>query len=988
MFKRLEQRAWTCPQCLRQQVRQSRRSLVTSSRTKGAAAAGAVADDYQQPISTAAPSIAHDDRTLRQIFDSPRFWKDFSSKTKYHSGGKSAGLLQNRYLSKPEGFGEFANVTLQKCQKIVAQVLKYNTVDQYKRITRDLDRLSDLLCRVIDLSDFIRSVHPDRQIQAAATQAYAAMFQYMNVLNTTPGLNEQLKKAASIPEVHASWSVEEKTVAEILIRDFSKSAIDLPEKEREAFVALSDEIAEVGNAFVDSMAPEKPYLQFSSSKMKGMDPVFVKQLTKWGNVTLPTEGMPAQVALRTVEDADVRQEVYMANRTSSKDNLQRLERMLRLRAELAKLSHYESFAHMTLTDKMAKSPEAVTSFLDGLAQVNSPHAREELRELLELKKGDAHSLNRPEQLNAWDRDYYTTQLMSSMRSKARTPDVLSAYFSLGTVFQGLSRLFHRLYGIRLVPHETLPGETWNSDVRRLDVIDDHEGHIAVIYCDLFERPGKSPNPAHFTLRCSRRISSEEMHEAAEISSHSSSPFSTAQEAVNDGLATNFNSRDNNALYQLPTIALICDFSLPPQGSKRPTLLTFRELTTLFHEMGHAVHSICGRTALQNVSGTRCATDFAELPSVLMENFASAPEVLGLYARHWETDTPLDPSRVQERVEIDKRMQGAETESQILLAMLDQEYHSSQSLSWQDAGESTKVYQNVWNKYSSVPEPQGTSWQGFFGHLFGYGATYYSYLFDRAIAGKIWRDVFQRQQGDAVNPAQGALFRGEVLRWGGGRDGWRCVAGVLQEKDGVLAEGGKGAMEMVGKWDGVVYGFANQKIVVQQLFFPTCHVEANWCSAPDHCECCLGLDQQQAKTYHLSRPTQFKQRYISILFIPFLLHLTSTAAQPPLPPLSNTLAPLYGMGVLDKYPDECVISLHDGQTLEKHFRTLAIDQHAFAALREFTWGYEATMSASLRDKLIRRDPGVLAVETSRPAYAIEAVDVVVCEPEGGPPWWNR
>ncbi|KJY02259.1 mitochondrial intermediate peptidase like protein [Zymoseptoria brevis] len=803
-MKRLGREAWTCSRC----IRQSRRSLVTSSTARGASAAAAAttasrAEDHH-PISKAAPSTRHDDKTLRDIFDDPRAWQDFSLRTKYHRSGRSAGLLQNRYLTRPEGFGEFARVTLQKSRKIVAQVLAYDSVEGYKRIARDMDRLSDLLCRVIDLSDFIRSVHPDREIQAAATQAYAMMFQYMNVLNTTTGLDSQLKKAVSIPEVFQSWSEEERTVADILIRDFAKSAIDLPEAEREAFVRMSDEVQETGNEFVENMATETPHLSFDSNRMKGIDPVLARQLTKWGKITLPTEGMPATLATRTVEDADIRQEIYVANRTSSKENIHRLERLLHLRAESAKLAGFDSYARLTLSDKMAKSPESVMSFLDGLAQVNEPHVRGEMAELLALKRADAHSssaFSSEHFLHAWDKEYYTQKLLNANRSRARTPDALSAYFSLGTVFQGLSRLFHRLYGIRLVPRETLPGETWNSDVRRLDVIDDHQGHIAVIYADLFERAGKSPNPAHFTLRCSRRIDDEEMQEAAQLSSQPGSPFQTAQEAVNDGLAVSYNPRDGNALYQLPTIALICDFAPPSAYSAkgtRPTLLTFRELTTLFHEMGHALHSICGRTALQNVSGTRCATDFAELPSVLSEYFAAAPEVLALYARHWETDAPLDASRIAERVELDRSMQGAETESQILLAMLDQRYHSSDPLG--PSNSSTEVYHDVWSKYSSVPEPAGTSWQGFFGHLFGYGGTYYSYLFDRAIAGKIWRDVFQRTQGGAVDPAAGQLYREEVLRWGGGRDGWKCVAGVLkEEKGGVLAEGGRGAMEMVGKW---------------------------------------------------------------------------------------------------------------------------------------------------------------------------------------------
>ena len=813
MLKRLQRQPWTCPQCLRTQQRVTKRCLITSSTTQGAAAAAAAVAEDHPPISKASPTTSHDDRTLRQIFDSPSFWRDFSSQTQHHDSGQTPGLLQNRYLTHPSGFQTFADVTLQKCKKLVARVLAYQSVEEYKRAARDLDRLSDLLCRVIDLSDFVRSVHPDGGVQATANQAYATMFEYMNVLNTTTGLNEQLKTAMSVSEVWDSWSEEERTVAKILEKDFSKSAIDLAHAERQAFVDISNEIAQVGTDFVDHMAAATPFLNLPSSKLKGMDPTFVRQLTRWGNVSLPTVGAPAMLALRTVEDAETRREIYMASRTSAQANLGRLEQLLKRRAELAKLSGYENFGHMTLADKMARTPEAVTGFLDALALDNGPRVRREVQELVELKERDARSQNSSGsgELKAWDRDFYTHRLLTSLRSKARAPDFLSAYFSLGTVMQGLSRLFHRLYGIRLVPRETLPGETWNPDVRRLDVLDDSEGHIAVIYCDLFSRPGKSPNPAHFTLRCSRRISEEELHEAAS-QPNSSQLFATPQEAANDGLATAPNPRDNNALYQLPTIALICDFPLPSTNQNhRPTLLTFRDLTTLFHEMGHALHSLCGRTALQNVAGTRCATDFAELPSVLMESFAASPEVLALYARHWETDAPLDVERVGERVGVEKRMAGAEVEGQVLLGMLDQRLHSSLPLLWgegEGGGESTRVYQDVWKLYGVVPEPGGTSWQGFFGHLFGYGGTYYSYLFDRAIAGKIFRDVFQRQGGicGAVDPEAGGRLREEILRWGG-REGWVEVCcwcfGGGGGGTGGRGEGGYGeGWGMGGSWFGL------------------------------------------------------------------------------------------------------------------------------------------------------------------------------------------
>jgi intermediate peptidase len=790
MLNGARRQPWTCIRCLKAAQRRNGSSIATAAVAKPSIVTSAL------PSSFASPDTEHDEKTLRQIFDSQPFWKDFSQR----SNGQHAGLFLNRYLTKPEGFKTYAEVTLAKCHAVVDKILTASTVEEYKSMARDMDRLSDLLCRVIDLADFVRSTHPDTKFQAAATMAYTAMFEYMNELNTTTGLNDQLKKAASIPAVVDSWTDEEKVVAEILMRDFSKSAIDLPDEARRGFVDISSQIADIGTEFVDNMAPEKAFLHFNSSSMKGMDPSLARNLTRFGKVTLPTHGTPAIMALRTVDDDDVRRELYSAHRTASKPGIRRLEKLLSARAQLAKLSGYETYAHMSLSDKMAKTPEAVNYFLQALMADTRPQVQEELQELLDLKKSDAHSENFPSSINAWDRDFYTTRLLSGLHNRIRSPDTLSSFFSLGTVFQGLSRLFNRLYGIRLVPREPLPGETWNEDVRRLDIIDDSGDRIAVVYCDLFSRAGKSPNPAHFTLRCSRAVSTDEIEEYANTPHQ---PFASPVETATDGMA-HTTDPTTGMTYQLPTIAIICDYARPTVTSTssarsgRPTLLTFRDVQTLFHEMGHAIHSILGRTSLQNVSGTRCATDFAELPSVLMEHFAFAPQVLALWARHWETDRPLPFNLVQERLDIEKRMAGAETESQILLAMLDQSYHSIPSSSSSGATkiDSTAMYHSIYNTYASVPEPPGTSWQGFFGHLYGYGATYYSYLFDRAIAQRVWSVVF-KDGAAAVDRVAGERYKDEVLRWGGGRDGWKCVAGVLG--DAKLGDGGEEAMKEVGRW---------------------------------------------------------------------------------------------------------------------------------------------------------------------------------------------
>lgn len=682
--------------------------------------------------------------------------------------------------------------------------MRASTPDEFNSMTRDMDRLSDLLCRVIDLSDFVRSTHADPAFRVAANNAYGAMLEVMNTFNTNTGLHEQLKRAAAIPDVWDSWSEEERVVATTLMRDFEKATAnaldaDGSEEKRKRFVELNNEIAEVGTEFVAELAPEKQFLTFEAKKLKGMDSRGLESWSRRGKVVLASVGEQALLALKTADDPDVRREVYIAHRTASKSSLMRLERLLKARSRLAKLAGYDTYGHLALSDKMAQSPEAVSQFLAALSAETQPRVQDELQELLELKRADAHSNNFSNTINAWDRTYYTTRLLAGLYARIRAGEALSNHFSLGTVFQGLSRIFSRLYGIRLVPCETQPGETWHEDVRRLDVVDEAGNHIAVVYCDLFSRAGKNPNPSHFTVRCSRAISSDEIAEFAD----SATPFDDPVKAATDGMA-HFVDPDSRVLYQLPTIALICDFSRPahvaqssaPSAPRKPTLLQFDEVRTLFHEMGHALHSILGRTQLQNVSGTRCATDFAELPSVLMEYFAVAPEALSLWARHWETDEPLPYELIKERMEIDRKVDAQDVEGQIFLAALDQAYHSSDLESKTENAWSTDVFHDVWSRYNSVPEPKGTSWQGFFGHLYGYGATYYSYLFDRAIARRIWRVVFGGGER-CVDREMGERYKSEVLRWGGGRDPWRCVSGVLG--DPRLAEGGEEAMKEVGRW---------------------------------------------------------------------------------------------------------------------------------------------------------------------------------------------
>ncbi|RYP27443.1 hypothetical protein DL767_007687 [Monosporascus sp. MG133] len=798
MIKAVRSGLWTCSRCLRQASRAQQRQ---PQRRWLHAAAPAVSKAEGAPVSPVdhTPSDAkHDDVLLREIFDSPPASRGFANPWKGIVGRQNnVGLFRNKYLTSPEGFLKFAEVTVKRAQTLVDKVLKASTLEEYKGIVRDLDRLSDLLCRVLDVSDFVRVTHPDTRIQAAASQAWAFVYQYMNQLNTATGLSDQLGKALNHPEVMKSWNEEEQTVAKLLQQDFMKSAIHLPKESRDRFVDLSQKISELGSSFVEDMQPEQTYLDFPSSKFQGMDPRLAQRFVRRGVLRLPTMSPEATMALRSVHDEDTRKAIYYATRTASSRSIRVLEALLRSRAELAELSGFDSYGRMALKDKMmAKSPESVHEFLLALSKHNSALVEQDVAELLKAKGEKLGQSTAPE-LHPWDKDYYMESIRSSMRSRRRHDDFLSAYFSIGTVMQGLSRLFTRLYGIRFVPRDTLPGETWHPDVRRLDVVSDTDGHVAVLYCDLFYRDDKSPNPAHFTVRCSREISQGEIREAAEQLGDAVEglpQFESPVDAANDGMHV---SNHLGSVMQLPTIALVCDFHRDKQAGYGPVQLDYYQMETLFHEMGHAIHSILARTSLQNVAGTRCATDFAELPSTLMEHFCADPTVLGLFARHHITDEPLPYEMVAERLRVSKRFEASDRENQIILAMLDQIYHSS--LPSRANFDSTEIYHNLQRQYGKLPpDARGTRWQGFFGHLFGYGSTYYSYLFDQVLSERVWRVVFSGgKDGAALDRENGERFKRNLLRWGGGRDPWKCLSDALRDER--LVDGDEKAMRVVGSW---------------------------------------------------------------------------------------------------------------------------------------------------------------------------------------------
>ncbi|KAF9567034.1 mitochondrial intermediate peptidase [Agrocybe pediades] len=732
--------------------------------------------DYHRALSTHAQHYipaSVDDKALINLFDNPK-------STFRPSHFSVTGLFGHPTLTHPNSLITLADATVVRAQLLTDRILRAReSRDELLKVLKNLDRLSDMLCGVIDLSELVRNAHPDRAWVEAANAAYETLCEFMNVLNTNVGLYEVLKAVLSDPEIVKTLSPEAYQTALIFWRDFEKSAINLPPSERNKFVSLSSDILVLGRQFLEGANAPRPPASIKPSELRGLKDKGMgtrlqlqAQFTQRDLLVYPGS-MQAHMIMRSAPEEEPRRRVYLAANSSTPEQIEVLETLLRKRAELARLVGRESFAHMTLDDKMAKTPDNVYNFLDALLKHTRPFARRALHTLSQRKQAH-HGLPSLPIIQAWDRDFYCPPELPA-------PPIPLPPLTVGTVFMGLSRLFRHLYGISLRPAESTSGEVWHSDVHKLEVVDEEEGVIGWIYADLFARRGKASGAAHYTVRCSRRTDDDDVEGdgtivGQELRIRESQVFEATKRHRLPG---------QDGVHQLPLVVLLCEFTRPTV-MKGPTVLDWHEVSTLFHEMGHAMHSMIGRTEYQNVAGTRCATDFVELPSILMEHFLNSPTVLSLF------DADDSSSVRQIGNHHNDPCHSIDTYSQILLAAVDQIYHSPAVLD--TSFNSTQELAKLHDTRGLIPHVPGTSFQTQFGHLFGYGATYYSYLFDRAIASRVWDKVFS---GDPLNRETGEKYKRKVLRYGGGRDPWSMVSVLLHAPN--LELGDAEAMREVGRW---------------------------------------------------------------------------------------------------------------------------------------------------------------------------------------------
>jgi len=393
-----------------------------------------------------------------------------------------------------------------------------------------------------------------------------------------------------------------------------------------------------------------------------------------------------------------------------------IKRIVRLRKERALLLGYKSHAHFVLEERMAKSPQAVRQFLEEFGEKAGPAAQKELEEL----KAFALEQEGIDQLEPWDTAYFSEQLKKKLFDWDE--EAVKPYFPLHQVLEGAFAVTHKLYG--MVFQEDSSIEVYHPEVKAFRVMD-HNGTLkAILYTDFHPRPSK--------------------RDGAWMTSYK-------------------NQYCHQGTNERPHISIVCNFT--PPTATTPSLLSFQEVTTLFHEFGHALHGILADTIYPSLSGTHVSWDFVELPSQIMENWCYQDESLALFAKHYQTGAALPEHYLTQIKQIMTFQQGMQTLRQIGFASLDMAYHDESGLE----KTSVKAFEKQALRPTQLFDPsEDTCMSTAFSHIFqgGYAAGYYSYKWAEVLDADAF-GLFQER--GIFDQATAQAFKNNILSQGGTQD---------------------------------------------------------------------------------------------------------------------------------------------------------------------------------------------------------------------------
>ena len=557
----------------------------------------------------------------------------------------------------------------------------------------------------------IHSVHPDKSIRDAAETCEQEAAAFVNELR----LNRELFDAFNALDTEGMDADTSRLVARAL-RDFRRAGVDKDEPTRRRIKDIDDELVVMGQQFSRNIVDDVRHIALKdASEMKGLPKDYIDshKPNDKGDILITTNYPDYIPFMSYAESADLRRELYLASRArGDRSNGEVLVKILKLRTEKVKLLGYANWADYATEDKMMKTGKNAASFIERVSRTAQKRARRDYTELLRYKKKHLdRTANRVD-------DHEKTFLENKVKAQSYSYDAqeVRPYFPYKQVEQGLLDITAEMYGVQYRP--AAGAEIWHQDVRAFDVMRGEE-KVGRIFLDMHPREGKYQHAAQFTLR------------SGVIGS------------------------------QLPEGVLVCNF--PNPRSEPPALMEHDDVVTMFHEFGHLMHHVLGgQQRWIEQSGVATEWDFVEAPSQMFEEWAWSHDTLKRFARHHETGAVIPEELVQRMRKADKFGIGLQTVQQMFYASVSLRFHTL------DPGrlDMPSEVRRLQEKYTPFKFVEGTSFHTNFGHLNGYSALYYTYMWSLVIAKDLLTPFHQH---GLMNPQWTFRYRDMILARGGTRD---------------------------------------------------------------------------------------------------------------------------------------------------------------------------------------------------------------------------
>ncbi|MBI1382112.1 MAG: peptidase M3 [Planctomycetaceae bacterium] len=590
---------------------------------------------------------------------------------------------------------------------------------EFDAITRPLDGIADRIGLYLH-------VHPDAAVRDAARECQREIEAFVSEFGLHRGAYARL---AALDPAESQDPLAQRLVKRAL-REFRRSGVDRDERTREEIRSLREQLVAIGQAFEENIVTGGRSFRIEEGHrgLLGLPEDFLRSHPEEqdGSVTLGTDSADRVPMLMFAERDDLRAAYFVICQNRAVPvNLDVLVQMIAKRHQLAALLGYRSYADYVTEDKMSGSAAGARDFVERVIERVRPRALAEVEELLEWKQRHCEETGRP--YRPWLEEHERLFLTEKLKAERYRVDAreVRPYCSFESVKRGVIATAEALYGVRIVRCPDV--DTWHPSVETYELFAQDGARLARFYLDLFPRSDKYTHAAMFSL-------------GAGVAGHS-----------------------------LPEAALVCNFPEPKDGD--PGLMLFDEVTTFFHEFGHLLHHLfAGSQRYLAFSGIACEMDFVEVPSQLFEEWAWDSGVLASFARHHQTGEPIPAELVNRMRAAEEYGKGLHVLVQMHYALLSLEYFDG-DLKGRDV---TQIAIDAKRRLLPMPHTEGSYFHAAFGHLEGYSAMYYTYMWSLAIA----KDVLGRFEGRLMDTSVANAWRETVLAPGGSADATAMVSAFL------------------------------------------------------------------------------------------------------------------------------------------------------------------------------------------------------------------